>query len=439
MGDATACSVGLIEKVAVSVIGREPSLAGSADDGAIGGSVSTSASGALAVRGATQAVLRILQDVRSDPAVVRAAADAARGGKAQSGSVLPQHRVMRDVQALLDTVIAVLRKAPDRDRFAAHAEHLAVDLADRGVSLAALLTGVQAARSIVLEGLILRLRELLGPEELVAALAALDAEVAPVMTRMVVAHQAAERNLARGSGASRGRSLRRLLYTGDRAAAEELGMDPRGRYHCLVADVTSAREAAAVDQVILTGDGASALVDGVLCRVTSHLPTVASRSVLVVGSPSATLEELPLVYSLGCQALDQARRRGHVGLRMIGEYAIDLAVRGQPLLGRLLTDELLAGLDTQNPFHRQLAETAHVYLSHGGRLEVTSALLNVHPNTVSHRLRRLAALTGFSHGSEVVGDLAVACRWWWALDGWLARSRPGVRKPREPEYPGVGS
>jgi hypothetical protein len=289
--------------------------------------------------------------------------------------------------------------------------------------LAALLTGIQAARSIVLDGIIRRLRAQLSPEELVAVLAALDADVAPLMTRMVVAHQLAERNLARGSSASRGRALRRLLYTGDRAAAEEAGLDPGVRYRCLVADVASAREASMAAETLLRAAddevGVSVLVDGLLCRVAPSLPPVDGVSLLVVVSPLVTYDELPRTYGLCCEAVDVARTRGHGGLHPITEYAVDLALGAQSLLARFLTDELLGGLDGKDAFHRQLAETAQVYLSNGGRLEATSAALAVHPNTVSHRLRRLAALTGF--GSELLGDLAVAMRWRWALNDWLAR------------------
>jgi hypothetical protein len=242
---------------------------------------------------------------------------------------------------------------------------------------------------------------------------------------MILAHQAAERSLARTSSASRVRALRRLLSTADRGAAEELGLDLRRRYHCLIADVATPREASTVDALIRTADGASGLVGGMLCRVTGYLPVVGAGSVLVIASPPATIEELPAAHALCCQAAEIARQRGDTGLRSVSGYAVDLAVRGQPLLSRFLTDDLLAGLDPGNPFHRQLAETAHTYLSHGGRLDVTSSVLHVHPNTVAHRLRRLGTLTGFAHTSDAAGDFAATCRWWWALDAWLLRTGPG--------------
>ncbi|HEY6797860.1 MAG TPA: helix-turn-helix domain-containing protein [Kineosporiaceae bacterium] len=382
--------------------------------------------------GPSSTVVRILRDVRSDPSVMQAAADAARGRSIPEDRSLPRHRVQRDVHLLLDAIIAIVQEAPDRERMATHAEALAADLAAQGISLSALLTGVQAARSIVLEGLILRLRDLLTPDDLVTALAALDAEVAPVMTRMVVAHQEAERILARTSTAVRVRALRLLLGTGDPSAAQELGLDSRRGYHCIVADVSAPTETRAVEAAIRTADGVSGLVNGMLCRVTSHLPTTDPGPYLVVTSGLAAIEELPAAHSLCRQSVEVGRRHGHRGLHPVGEYALELAVRAQPLLGRFLMDDLLGGLDPTDPFHRQLAETAHTYLAHGNRVDVTSSILHVHPNTVSHRLRRLAALTRFSHAAEPGEDLAGASRWWWAFDAWLTRAhaaRPAGAAP----------
>lgn len=390
----------------------------------------TTAAGTTTSGAGAAAAARILRDLRADPGTVRAAADAARGRAVPEGRSLPRHEIVRHVHILLDAVIAMVQGSPDREEMARNAEGLAEDLAAQGVSLAALLTGIQAARSIVLDGLISRLRELVAPDEMAAALAALDAEVAPVMTRMVVVHQEAERRLARTSSVARQKALRRLLVNGDPAAAEELGLDPKRRYHCLVADVSTPREARAADTQIRTTDGVSGLVNGALCRVSSHLPAIAPGpggdpgGVLMVASPPVGVEELPAAHALCRQGVEIARRHGHTGLRSLIQYAVDLAVAGQPLLSRFLADGMLGRLDPGDPFHRQLAETARVYLSHGSRLDVTSAVLHVHPNTVSHRLRRLGALTGFAHTAEGSGpdDFARAARWWWALDAWLARA-----------------
>ncbi|HET9656729.1 MAG TPA: helix-turn-helix domain-containing protein [Kineosporiaceae bacterium] len=376
---------------------------------------------AVPVDAGTAAVLRTLCDVRADVEAMRTAADAARGRTGER--TLPRHEVLRHVQVLLDAVIALVEQGPDQEEHAARAEVLAADLAAQGVPLRALLTAVQAARSVVLDRLIGRLRDLLAPEESVRALAALDAVVAPVMTRIVVAHQKAERGLARTSSAARVRALRRLVGSGELSAAEELGLDTRRRYHYLVADVSTPREAASVDALLRTSDGVSGLVNGMLCRVSSQLPTAAGKAaVLVVSAPPVGVADLPATHLLCRQGVEVGRSRGHTGLRPIGSYALDLAVRSQPLLARFLTEDLLGRLDPADPFHRQLAVTGHTYLCHRSRLDVTAAALHVHPNTVANRLRRLATLTGFAYPDESGEDLPSSARWWWALEAWLAQA-----------------
>lgn len=375
-------------------------------------------------------VAQLLREVRADAAAVVAAADAARGRTAVEGRTIPRHEVVRHVQILLDAVAAIVEGGTDGEQAVARSESVAADLAAQGVPLGVLLNGIQGARSVVLEGLIGRLRRHLDAEAVVAVLATLDALVAPVMTRMVVAHQEAERNLARTSSAGRVKALRRLLATGDPTAAAELDLDPSREYHCLVADVSTPRESRSVEALIRTNDGVSGLVSGSLCRVTPHLPAASAvaqsdRPVLVVASPPVAVEDLPATHQLCRQAIEAGRARGHTGLRRVGDYAVDVVIQSQPLLARFLTDELLARLDPTDPFHRQLAVTAHTYLSHGSRLDVTSLALHVHPNTVSHRLRRLGALTGFAHPDEAGDDFARTARWWWALDAWLARTAPG--------------
>jgi hypothetical protein len=375
-------------------------------------------------------VAQLLREVRADAAAVVAAADAARGRTASEGRTIPRHEVVRHVQILLDAVAAIVEGGTDGEQAIARAESVAADLAAQGVPLGVLLNGIQGARSVVLEGLIGRLRRYLDAEAVVAVLAALDALVAPVMTRMVVAHQEAERSLARTSTAARVKALRRLLATGDPTAAAELDLDPTREYHCLVADVSTPRECRSVEALIRTNDGVSGLVSGSLCRVTPLLPAASAvaqsdRPVLVVASPPVSVEDLPATHLLCRQAIEAGRSRGHTGLHRVGDYAVDVVMRAQPLLARFLTDELLARLDPGDPFHRQLAVTAHTYLSHGSRLDVTSLALHVHPNTVSHRLRRLGALTGFAHTDDGTDDFARTARWWWALDAWLARTSPG--------------
>jgi hypothetical protein len=283
---------------------------------------------------------------------------------------------------------------------------------------------VQAARAILLDAVIARSPQLIAAEQLPWVLATLDSKVGVLLNRMVLTHQGAERALARTSSAARVEALRQLVDSGHPSLAQELGLDPHLRYRVLVADASSSREARKVEALLNTSDGVSGLVNGCLCRVTSQLPSPERLiSVLVVASPPVVVGELPAAHTLCRQGLDIGRARGHTGLKPATDYALDLAVGGQRMLTRFLIEGLLARLDRVDPFHRQLAETGHAFISHGGRLDVTAAILHVHPNTVSHRLRRLADLTGFSVAEEDGRSFTRSAHWWWALDAWLGETR----------------
>jgi hypothetical protein len=361
-----------------------------------------------------------LQQIRADRVLVDVASDAARGPAV--GKALPRQEVERHLQAILDAMIAGLLGSPDQAAMLAVANGLAADRAVQGVSLGTLLTGVQRVRSIILEGIIAHAHGQVPADRLLTMLPLLDSQVSALITQMVVIHQEAERALARTAVQARVETLRRLMDTGSAGAAEELGLDPRGRYRCLVVDASTPRQARAVDAALVTADGVSGLVNGYLCRVTSVLPAADRlESVLVVASPPVPVADLPEAHRLCRQGVDLGRAGGHTGLHALTDDALELAVAAQPLLGRMLADSLLAGLDPADAFHRQLAETAAAYLANGGRLDATAAALHVHPNTVAHRLRRLTALTGFSADGDQAG-LGRTLRWWWALRTWLAGS-----------------
>src|SRR5690606_10165130 len=104
--------------------------------------------------------------------------------------------------------------------------------------------------------------------------------------------------------------------------------------------------------------------------------------------------------------------------------ALLTAAEAEPELGELLAAALLSGLDRDDPFHLELAETALAYLDHGGRIEPTAAALHVHGNTVKYRIRRLRELTGRPlHDPEGGAAVARAAHWWWALRRWTGGPR----------------
>jgi PucR-like helix-turn-helix protein len=373
-----------------------------------------------------RAVLRrLMEKMRADPGTLEAVVEAARA-ESPPIAALPVQEVRRHIAALLAVVSAAfIDESGLNEDDARVADRLATDRALQGVPLAALLDGFQAARSHILRRLLDEARSVgVCLDGLIEELMELDAYANGLQNRLVHAFRETELSLAHSAHAARVQALRDLLAGGPVSGAADAGLDVRRRYHCLVPDIGDPRAARRAEAALGLADGVSGLVDGRLCAVTTRLP--AGAVTLMVAGPAVGPGELAEVYRLGRTALASARRRGLKGLQELTALAVPVALDAHPALGGLLARERLAGLDAGDEFHRLLAETAVVYLDHGGRADQTAAALHVHPNTVKHRLRRLAALTGFADPVTPGESLADALRWRWALQSWLG-GLPEVR------------
>ncbi|SEG62333.1 PucR C-terminal helix-turn-helix domain-containing protein [Thermomonospora echinospora] len=113
-----------------------------------------------------------------------------------------------------------------------------------------------------------------------------------------------------------------------------------------------------------------------------------------VGSPGR-LKHLPRSISEACTALESARRSGGV------VRAADLATF-QVLLERLdpewltpFVDQIARPLADHDVAHSgRLVETLRAFLATGGSVGAASRSLDLHPNTLRHRLSRIEAITG---------------------------------------------
>ena len=398
------------------------------------------------VESAGRSVVRtLIEKLRADPATVDGAVAAVRR-QTPLVARLPEHQVRRHVAALLDVVANAFAHSPhgvngpnspngsngsndaDRDPGAgvelgpsvAVAERLAFDRAVQGVPLAALLDGFQAGRVYALSRLIDEARMANATDGLFDALAELDAYSHELRNRLIDAYRAREDELARSGYAARAQALRELLLGEPTAAPPEALLEPALRYHCLIADVTDPHRAAPTEAVLVSAGGVSGFVDGQLCSATPGLPaTERVGELLVVATPAVRITELADAYRAASAAMAAARARGLRGLCAVTDLAVSAAVHAQPRIGRFLAEEHLSRLNPGDAFHRLLAETALAYLDHGRRVEPAAAFLHVHPNTVKHRLRRFAALTGFDEPPQPADTLERTVRWWWSLRAWL--------------------
>ena len=367
---------------------------------------------------ARETLARVITALRADPVALSTAADVARF-VGRRGDALPQAEVRRQIEVVLDAVLASLSGGSALEAQLVAADDFAADRAKQGIPLTVILEGFNAARQFILQQILEVQAHLLPADELIRMLVPLDEHVSALHARMITRYREAERTLARSGRAARIDALRELLGGGPVTWAEQAELDLTRQYHCVLADVTNPRESTRIEALLETPDGLSGIVRGYLCRVTPQYPAVRGLDVLAVASMPVPPHELADAYRLCRDALSAGRARGVVGLHPVTDLAIGVAVDAQPLLGRMLAREQLRALSPDDAFHRLLAETARVYLEHGSRVEPTAAVLHVHPNTVKYRVRRLAELTPFE--ASIAGDDALdhAMRWWWALGAWL--------------------
>ncbi|MFI9452225.1 PucR family transcriptional regulator [Amycolatopsis sp. NPDC052450] len=301
---------------------------------------------------------------------------------------------------------------------------LGADRATQGVPLAALLRGVQAGRSRAVEIAVERGKAAGVPDDvMLAALVDFDRNTRALERQVIAGYHEAELELSRTVHDSRARLLRRLL-SGDTTppSAEEVastGLNPGGRFHCLLSDVGDPYQAMVVERRLGATGGVFGLVEGRLTGLAPRLPTASALGddVLMVVSPAVPLAEVRAMHALCVMALPTRSR----GLHAVADLAVETALAAQPGLAALLEGTLLSALTPGDPFHEQLVQTALAYLDHGRRLDQTAAALHVHANTVRYRLSRLGEITGTSldppeddggtHVRHTVG-------WWWALRTW---------------------
>ena len=380
--------------------------------------------GAPLVDEARETLSRVVAALRADPVALATAADAARFVR-RHGDVLPQAEVRRQIEVVLDAVLASLTGAGAVEAQLLAADDFAADRAQQGIPLTVILEGFNAARQFILRKILEVQSDQMPADELLRILVPLDEHVSELHARMIARYREAERTLARSGRAARIDALRELLGGGPISWAEQAELDLDRQYHCVLADVTNPRESTRIEALLETPDGLSGIVRGYLCRVTPQYPPQRDLDVLAVASMPVPPDELPDAYRLCRDALSAGRSRGVVGLHPVTDLALGVAVDAQPLLGRMLAREQVHALSPDDAFHRLLAETARVYLQHGSRVEPTAAILHVHPNTVKYRIRRLSEVTPFEAASGSDDALDYAMRWWWALGAWLSAAAHG--------------
>ncbi|MDX3664587.1 PucR family transcriptional regulator [Streptomyces europaeiscabiei] len=382
-------------------------------------------------------VTGVLRAMAADVDVCEELVRAARGRSPELAR-LGEAETLSHVNALIGAAeawLTTLGRVEEHD-FAA-ALLLGADRAAQGIPMTAVLRGVQAALTRVVEITVERSRSAGVSDTALLTVVLRLKEYGDALERHVVnGYRAAESGTPRGAGEARGRLLRRLLTESDdtsapsRAELAREGVRTDGRYHCVVADPGDAAHARALAARLSALPGVFGVVDDRPVGLCPRLPRNDELAelgrdgvTLVVASPLATPQRLRPLYRLCVRGLEIGSRRGLRGVRELTDLAGEIAMADHAVLGAALSARFLGGLDPADDFHRQLALTAMAFLDSGRRLDRTATALFTHPNTVRYRLGRLHHLTGTSltDGSlDGPSGTLTTLHWWWALTTWLA-------------------
>ncbi|GAB3800445.1 helix-turn-helix domain-containing protein [Micromonospora zhanjiangensis] len=270
----------------------------------------------------------LLRDMAADPRIVDEMVQAARDGSPEIAR-LPRAENRRHVAALLTAGLSSFELLADpSERDFAEARRLGAARAAQGISVTALLQGVQAGRRVVVEAALRRGRAAGIPDTaLLEGLLDLDRYAGALERALVDGYHAAERELSRTEQDARNRVLRRLLADGsaDREDLLRFGLRPDGRYHCVVTDVTDPARIRTAERSLTRCGALFGTVDDRLTGLApGRLPAGALEpGTLAITAPARPLDRLPTLHPLCVAALRVAAATGLRGERDL----VDLAGR----------------------------------------------------------------------------------------------------------------
>jgi PucR C-terminal helix-turn-helix domain len=232
-------------------------------------------------------------------------------------------------------------------------------------------------------------------------------------------HRRGELSVAREHQHVQTNLVRRVL-TGTAAPAEirsavtPLGLDPAGRYHAIRArpepsvDMEAIERYVGADGLVRRGNGLLALIDGDACGFVGSLPQRAAPIAVGVSEP-VELVAMESAFRQAGRALETALALGVKGIFSFNDLSIQSAIAGDDDLGAVLVARYVHSV-LAVPAGLAILDTAERYLANDRSVDLTAKDVDVHPNTVRHRLERFEEITGRSlRETETLVEL------WWAL------------------------
>jgi hypothetical protein len=239
------------------------------------------------------------------------------------------------------------------------------------------------------------------------------------MLAAVDGHRRAELTRAREQHHATGNLIRRLIAgaaaPGEiRMAAAAVGLDPDVPYHAVrarpdpSADVNAIEHYLGADIPAARGQAMTALIDGDVCGCVGRLPKTAAPAIVGVSGP-LPLRDMEGAFRQAGRALETALALGVRGVFDLTSLGVRGAVATDDDVGEAMVRRYVA------PFAEMaggelILETVERYLDNDARVDATAHALDVHSNTVRHRLNRFEERTGRSlRETETVVEV------WWAL------------------------
>ena len=199
-----------------------------------------------------------------------------------------------------------------------------------------------------------------------------------------------------------------VIARGEEAFAQETPDQPLAARHALRRIVEAARlklrpAVACVlvgmrqgEVVALYPVGGPADTDRVKADADAFATALAEQKVCVgIGGNHHGIQAVADSYGEARDALEIARGAGvHDRAIAFDEVLIDHVVRSSPHGDRILDGTLRPLLDYDSRRQAELVSTLRAYVQSGFNLTRSAELLNVHPNTVVYRLRRIRELSG---------------------------------------------
>ena len=170
-------------------------------------------------------------------------------------------------------------------------------------------------------------------------------------------------------------------------------------------------EAAILEGTTAAAPGLTALLEGTLLGVLPSTPTLPDLAAVVGVGPPVPLGEAKASFQHATRALETAAAFELHGVYRVEDLPLRALVASEPYIGDSLVARYLEPLDGMGQFGPAVEQTLRSFFERGMRVEETARALDVHPNTLRHRLRRFEEVTAtdLSRTEELF-------RIWWALE-----------------------